>query len=84
MQSIWFAKRLHIEDFQASNGWPASWKHRYNTKQLKISRDSSDMCINIVNEFKGRLPDLISTYSPECMFNYDKTGLFYRLLVDKL
>ena len=82
-KALWFAERLHFNDFQASNGWLASWKHRYNIKQFKISGESADVDVNVVNQFKERLPDLISTYSPNLFFTCDETGLFYHALPNK-
>ena len=82
-KALMFADELGIEDFKASNGWLTSWKKRYNIKQLKISGESADVDLDVVEDFKKRLPDFISHFKPEDVFNCDETGLFYRALPDK-
>ena len=82
-KALMFADELGIEDFKASNGWLTSWKKRYNIKQFKISGESADVDLDVVEDFKKRLPDLISPFKPEDVFNCDETGLFYRALPDK-
>ena len=58
-------------------------EERYNIKQFKISGESADVDIVVVEDFQERLPDLISQFKPEDVFNCDETGLFYRALPDK-
>ena len=72
-----FADELGIEDFKASNGWLTSWKKRYNIKQFKISGESADVDLDVIENFKKRLPDFISHFKPEDVFNCDETGLSY-------
>ena len=37
----------------------------------------------VVDDWKERLPDLISGYKPDDIYNMDETGLFYRALPDR-
>ena len=37
----------------------------------------------VVDDWKERLPDLISGYKPDDIYNMDETGLFYRDLPDR-
>ena len=34
--------------------------------------------MDVVEDWKSKLPDLMKGYEPENQFNGDKTGLFYR------
>lgn len=78
-----FASDLGVEDFKGSNGWLDRWKKRYNVKAFKISGESADVDQNVVDSYRQRLPDIVSGYSPEDVFNCDETGLYFRALPDK-
>lgn len=41
------------------------------------------MNVNVVNEWIQHLPNLLSAYLPENVFNADETGLLFRALPDK-
>ena len=37
------AEQLNVPDFKGSNGWLASWKNKYNIKQMRVSGESGDV-----------------------------------------
>ena len=76
MKALEFANELEIEDFHASNGWLTNWKDRYNIKQFKISGESTDVCQQVVSEFKDRLPSIIGNYDPQNILTVMRQGYF--------
>ena len=41
------------------------------------------MSENVVTEWKDKLPELTKDYAPKDQFNFDETGVFYKLLPKK-
>ena len=82
-KALQLAEELDVEDFRASNGWLYAWKKRYNIKQFKISGESADVDMALVDDYKSRIQGITSGYEPDDIFNCDETGLFYRALPDK-
>jgi len=78
-----FAKDLNLDEFKASNGWLESWRFRYGIGFFKVCGESANVNLNIVSEFKSKLPEIVKDFDLKDIFNADETGLFYRTLQDK-
>ncbi len=76
------AEKLGNESFKGSNGWLGKWKARYNIKRFKICGESGDVQGVTVDSWKERLPELITGYAKEDVWNMDETGVFWRALPD--
>ena len=50
---------------------------------MKISGESADVDCSVVEDFKSRLPGIMSGFHPDDIFNCDETGLFFRALPDR-
>ena len=70
-KAVEIARRLHCDDFKASNGWLDGWKERYNVRQMKVSRESGDVSGATVDSWKERLPDVVHGYSAKYIWNLD-------------
>ena len=73
---------LNIEGFKASNGWLGCWKVKY-VKQFKRCGEGADVDELVVNDYKSRIPSIISRKNEIEVFNCDETGLFYQAMPDK-
>lgn len=69
--------------FKGSNGWLGKWKARYNIKQYSICGKSGDVQGETVDSWKERLPEIVSGYKKEGIYNMDETGVFWRALPTK-
>ncbi|XP_019894080.1 tigger transposable element-derived protein 6-like [Musca domestica] len=77
-----FAKKLNVNNFKASNGWLDKVKKRNNITYKKICGKSAAVDENVCLEWKEKLKDLIKYYDANDIFNADETGLFYKCLPD--
>lgn len=78
-----FAERLAIDNFRASDGWFDRFKKRHNISFRKLSGESASVSDNVCLEWKGKLSELINNYQPMNIFNADETGLFFKCLPDR-
>ena len=53
----------------------------HSTVQCKYIH--TDVDSSVVEDFKSRLPGIMSGFHPDDVFNCDETGLFFRALPDK-
>ena len=77
------AERLGKPDFKGSNGWLCKWKERYNIKEFTACGESGDVQGSTIDSWKERLPEIVSGYSKENIYNMDETGVFWRALYSK-
>ena len=49
---------------------------------FKVCGDSANVNLNVVSEFKSKLPEIVKDFDLKDIFNIDETGLFYRTLPD--
>ncbi|CAM1323339.1 TIGD4 (predicted) [Pycnogonum litorale] len=80
-----FANRLKIENFRVSTGWLDRFKDRYNIAFKTVAGECESVSPETEDNWKKNiLPDLIRGYHPRDIFNADETGLFYRMIPDKI
>ena len=48
----------------------------------KVSGEANAAPQQIVDDWKRKLPEMLTNYHPKDMFNADETGLFFQLLPD--
>lgn len=60
------------------NGWLDRFKKRFNIKSKNISGEAGGVREETVTSWQERLPNILSGYSPENIFNMDETGQFFR------
>ena len=60
------------------NGWLDRFKKRFNIKSKNISGEAGGVREETVTSWQERLPNILSGYSPENIFNMDETGKFFR------
>lgn len=66
-----------------SNGWLNRFKKRFNIRSKVISGEAGGVREEIVTSWQERLPNILSGYSPENIFNKDETGQFFRALPNR-
>lgn len=70
-------------EFTKSNGWLNRFKKRFNIRSKVISGEAGGVREEIVTSWQERLPNILSGYSPENIFNKDETGQFFRALPNR-
>ena len=79
-----FAKELHLEKFQASDGWLHSWKARHNISFKEVSGESKSVTPEMTAAWKETsLPTILSRYELKDVYNANEFGLFYQGLPKK-
>lgn len=77
-------KGLDSKAFVASQGWLTHWKARYQIvfKKEQGERAEADRegASNWANEI---LPNILSTFSPDNLYNCDESGLYFRAFSDR-
>ena len=58
-------------------------KRKYNIKELRISGESGDVEGPTVDSWSEQLPELVTVYAQNDIWNMDKTGLFWKALPDR-
>ena len=71
-----YASSLHIEGFMATNGWLGSWKGRYNVKQFKRCGEGADVDEEVVDNYKTRIPNIVSGKNKQRYLIAMKLGYF--------
>ena len=77
------AKDLGMDDFKASEGWIHKFKSRHQIQSRSISGESKSVNIQVVEDWKAQIPDIIGGYSAKDIFNCDESGLFYKTTSQK-
>lgn len=79
-----FADALGHEDFSASIGWLDKFKKRHNIVQKAICGESAAVNLELSENWQIHvLPNLISQYNANDIFNADETGVFFKCLPNK-
>ena len=76
------ATHLGKSEFKGSNGWLDKWKKRYIIRELKISGESTKVQVT-ADFWKECLPEMISGYDEDDIWNMDETGLFWKALPER-
>ncbi|KAL8610539.1 hypothetical protein ACOMHN_060459 [Nucella lapillus] len=77
------ATELGHTDFKATEGWFSRWKKRNGlTYQKQVGEASSAGTIAAAKWKDEEMEDILSSYSPNCIYNADETGIYFRALPD--
>lgn len=83
-KALQFATTLGHEHFQASVGWLNRFRERYGIVAKFICGEAGDTPMESVMEWRaGEVTKLISSYSPDDVFNADEAGIFFQLEPNK-
>ena len=74
-------KILHenTPDATVSLSWVQKFKTRHGIKKRKLLGESGDVDSSTLPQQRKGLQELIEKYEPQDVFNFDETGLFYRM-----
>ena len=73
-----FAENLRHSEFKATMNWLQRFKTRKGIVSKAICGESAATDTSVVVSWKNGLSGLFEGYSPDCIYNVDETGLFYR------
>eukprot|EP00731_Ephydatia_muelleri_P001316 Em0001g1316a len=78
------ARALGNKSFTATAGFIDHWKKRHCIIMKKVSGEAGSVVDEDTRPWLNEiLPQLLSQYKPEDVYNADETGLFYKLKPDK-
>ena len=77
-----FPKELNMPDWKCSNGFLERFKKRHITFKVAAG-EAASIEGEAVEDWVSRLPTILEGFSPDDVFNMDKTGMFYKLLPDR-
>ncbi|EGZ22368.1 hypothetical protein PHYSODRAFT_488495 [Phytophthora sojae] len=79
-------QRLCIDATQLrlSNGWLRSFKKRNGIRSHTLHGEGGAVESDEVRDARLKLQELVAEVTPENVFNFDKTALFYRLAPNRL
>jgi cellulase/cellobiase CelA1 len=67
--------------FKPNSGLLHRFKKRYGINLHSICGESKKVDEDVVMSWINRtLPNLVEKYSPDCIYNADETGLFWKML----
>lgn len=78
------ASEMGLETFTPSSGWLDRFKKRRGIVFKAVCGESASVDSTQTEEWLTKtLPDILSEYGPNNIFNADETGLFFRCLPDR-
>ena len=77
------AEQLGATDFKANAGWLQRFKVRKGIVSKVLCREAASVDTTVVANWKATLTNVLEGYSPDCVYNVDETGLFYRCLPNR-
>ena len=72
------------DKFSASNGWLQRFSARHQIKFANLHGESAEVSDEAVDQWKEKLPEICAGYHPQDIFNFNKTGVFFRALPQNL
>ena len=77
---LWEKANEIIHPQEVSFSWVQKFKKRYNVRLRTAHGESGSVDQASLDDKRRELQSLIETYSAEDVFNFDETGLFFRML----
>ena len=79
------AKALGIADnaMKFSPGWLDSYKQRYGFRVYRFHGEARSCSPEDIFAARAKMVEILKGYAPECIYNMDETGLYYRMPPDK-
>ena len=74
-----YGQKLGVTDFQYSRGWLAGFKKRHGIRLYKCHGEAGSAQATVVQAGREQLREDLRDFSPRDVYNFDETGLFYRL-----
>ncbi|XP_064424711.1 tigger transposable element-derived protein 6-like [Latimeria chalumnae] len=72
-------ERLGVQDFAYSKGWLANFKSRRGISHHRLHGEASSADMTAIVAGRAELQQTLANYSPDDIYNFDETGLFYKL-----
>uniref|UniRef100_A0A914C297 DDE-1 domain-containing protein n=1 Tax=Acrobeloides nanus TaxID=290746 RepID=A0A914C297_9BILA len=83
-KAIELAKKLEVQDFDASDHWLQNFKTRHSIKFCSEQGEAAAVNLQVVETWQQTvLREILAKYSADDVFNVDETGLFWRLMPNK-
>ncbi|XP_006002184.1 tigger transposable element-derived protein 4-like [Latimeria chalumnae] len=79
-----FAAQLGVENFECTNGWLEHFKARHGISSRLVCGEANSAPQLLINEWKSMtLVAILAQYELRDIYNADKTGLFWQLLLNR-
>lgn len=79
-----FAPNFDVDaNFKFSHGWLQKFKKRNNLKQISLHGESGSVSEDTISIARENLNEMLTGYSPSCIYNMDETALFWKLRPNK-
>ncbi|XP_064410192.1 tigger transposable element-derived protein 6-like [Latimeria chalumnae] len=72
-------ERLGVQDFAYSKGWLANFKSRRGINHHRLHGEAASADVTAIVAGRAELQQTLAYYSPHDIYNFDETGLFYKL-----
>ena len=79
------AMKLGISDndLKFSPGWLDSYRQRYGYRVYRFHGEAGSCLPTNIAAARAHMAEILKGYKPECIYNMDETGLYYRMPPDK-
>ena len=74
-----FAFMLKEDKFKGSGGWVDNFKKRHNLRQYNIHSEAASAPLEDLGTMREDFQLILKDYVPKDIFNYDETGLFWKM-----
>uniref|UniRef100_H3BBU1 HTH CENPB-type domain-containing protein n=1 Tax=Latimeria chalumnae TaxID=7897 RepID=H3BBU1_LATCH len=72
-------ERLGVQDFAYSKGWLANFKSRRGISHHRLHGEAASADMTAIVAGRAEFQQTLADYSPDDIYNFDETGLFYKL-----
>uniref|UniRef100_H3ASV9 HTH CENPB-type domain-containing protein n=1 Tax=Latimeria chalumnae TaxID=7897 RepID=H3ASV9_LATCH len=72
-------ERLGVQDFAYSKGWLANFKSRWGISHHRLHGEAASANMTAIMAGHAELQQTLADYSPDDIYNFNETGLFYKL-----